>query len=246
MITWPAALAYCDGLDWGGYDDWRLPDEFELQSIVSVIDSTLQIDSAVFPETPASSSSRYHWTSSSYSGEEDRAWVVSFYITGSGVTYTNSSDYDSYRRYLRCVRGDPAPRPSNVFTRDTSASNEPLVQDAATGLMWQGCPSGLTGTSCEVGETLSYTWQEALTYCEGLTWAGHDNWRLPSVVELRSIVDTRMYTPAIDTMAFPATLWEGFWTSSSRSAVAYSVSFDSGAAVESNKTTSALHVRCVL
>ena len=32
-------------------------------------------------------------------------------------------------------------------------------------------------------------WCEALTYCENLSLAGHDDWRLPNVLELLSIVD---------------------------------------------------------
>ncbi len=33
-LNWEAALAYTEGLDFAGYDDWRLPDAKELQSIV--------------------------------------------------------------------------------------------------------------------------------------------------------------------------------------------------------------------
>lgn len=33
-MDWPAALAYCEGLQLAGHDDWRLPNAKELQSIV--------------------------------------------------------------------------------------------------------------------------------------------------------------------------------------------------------------------
>ncbi|MDP6494955.1 MAG: DUF1566 domain-containing protein [Dehalococcoidia bacterium] len=33
-LNWQAALAYCENLDYAEYDDWRLPDAKELQSIV--------------------------------------------------------------------------------------------------------------------------------------------------------------------------------------------------------------------
>ena len=39
-------------------------------------------------------------------------------------------------------------------------------------------------------------WQQALEWAEGLTYAGHSDWRLPSVKELQSIVD---YTRSPDT-----------------------------------------------
>lgn len=41
-------------------------------------------------------------------------------------------------------------------------------------------------------------WCEALAYCENLTFAGHDDWRLPNIRELQSIVDYGRFTLAID------------------------------------------------
>src|SRR6185295_7572041 len=42
------------------------------------------------------------------------------------------------------------------------------------------------------------TWCGALAYCEGLTLAGHDDWRLPNVMELVSLVDYGRSQPAIE------------------------------------------------
>jgi hypothetical protein len=33
-------------------------------------------------------------------------------------------------------------------------------------------------------------WQDALAYCQNLSWAGYEDWRLPNAKELHSIVDT--------------------------------------------------------
>jgi hypothetical protein len=49
--------------------------------------------------------------------------------------------------------------------------------DPATTLEWQDPPKKTTDF-----------WQPALDYCEGLAWAGHDDWRLPSISELRTLV----------------------------------------------------------
>ena len=52
------------------------------------------------------------------------------------------------------------------------------ITDEATGLMWAQEDSGD-----------SMNWESALSYCEDLTTAGYDDWRLPDVKELQSIVD---------------------------------------------------------
>ncbi|MDD5306965.1 MAG: DUF1566 domain-containing protein [Deltaproteobacteria bacterium] len=101
------------------------------------------------------------------------------------------------------------------FTRDTSVANEPIVTDKVTGLMWQGCARGLIGDSCGTGSAAYGDWASALAYCDGLSWGGHADWRLPDVYELLSIVDEGTYSPSIDTSAFPATPSNWFWSSSS-------------------------------
>jgi hypothetical protein len=65
------------------------------------------------------------------------------------------------------------------------------VTDTGTGLMWQ---QGISGV---------YIWQEALSYCENLSLAGYDDWRLPNIHELQSLVDYNSYNPAINTLYFP-------------------------------------------
>lgn len=45
-LEWDDALEYCNGLTLGGYDDWRLPDAHELQSIVDYSRSPDETNSA--------------------------------------------------------------------------------------------------------------------------------------------------------------------------------------------------------
>jgi hypothetical protein len=49
--------------------------------------------------------------------------------------------------------------------------------DSVTNLCWENPPS-----------TLRFTWDEALTYCDDLTASGHDDWRLPKIQELISLI----------------------------------------------------------
>jgi hypothetical protein len=69
------------------------------------------------------------------------------------------------------------------------------ITDNATGLEWVADP-----TAAGVGGT--YSWADAITACEDLTYAGHSDWRLPNVKELQSIVDFSRVAPAIDTTYF--------------------------------------------
>ncbi|MGB8297967.1 MAG: DUF1566 domain-containing protein [Polyangia bacterium] len=78
------------------------------------------------------------------------------------------------------------------------------VTDTVTGLMWQKA----------VSATATYTLAQAVAYCPTLTLAGHSDWRLPSLVELFSIVDAGQSNPSINGTYFPSTPANWFWSSS--------------------------------
>lgn len=61
-----------------------------------------------------------------------------------------------------------------------------IVTDSITKLQWQ---------DDAVGEQMS--WQEAIKHCEGLSLDGYSDWRLPTINELKSIIDRSKYEPAI-------------------------------------------------
>lgn len=96
------------------------------------------------------------------------------------------------------------------FSVDKSVRNEPVVIDNNTGLEWQQKLSKPI-TSCF---SYSYPCEEAFDYCENLSYGGHDDWRLPTILELHSIVDSEKVNPAINTYYFPDTPPEYFISSS--------------------------------
>ena len=57
---------------------------------------------------------------------------------------------------------------------------------------------------------------QAVTFCADSTIAGYDDWRVPTIHELLSLLDVTTTKPAIDVHAFPGTLDEysrGFFSS---------------------------------
>ena len=107
--------------------------------------------------------------------------------------------------------------------------------------------AGLQGSGCTEEAAAADTWDQALAYCEGLSWGDHSDWRLPDMYALDSIVDAGRISPAIDTDAFPETPRGLFWSSSSYaddSSYGRSISFGSSK-VGSVYKTNVCFIRCV-
>jgi hypothetical protein len=99
-----------------------------------------------------------------------------------------------------CVMPNPASSGlPNPAVYDTSITG--TVFDRLTGLMWQRS-AGSTPSS-----------QAAATAaCTASRLGGYADWRLPTVLELVSIVDYTAISPSIDSAAFPGTTANLFWT----------------------------------
>ena len=115
-----------------------------------------------------------------------------------------------------------APNPTHY-----TDNGDGTITDDVTGLMWQ---KTLPITS----PPPYWRWADGLLYCQGLRLAGFDNWRLPSAIELLSIVDYGHANPAIDQTVFPNTPALTFWTSTTTASAAGSfwvVLFEDGRAI---------------
>ncbi len=84
---------------------------------------------------------------------------------------------------------------------DTSSPD--VVVDLLTGLVWQ-----------LVVDPAGRAWQDAKAFCDCSELGGFDDWRLPSRIELVSLVDFTKTSPAIDAAAFAQTPSDYFWSSS--------------------------------
>ncbi len=154
-----------------------------------------------------------------------------------------------------CYCADPAwaewPMPNSSVDVANGAPNaesytnngDGTVTDNVTGLMWQrATPAG------ELTQT------QAISSCTSLNLAGHNDWRLPSTIELLSIVDYTQSQPAIDGVIFPSTPPQVFVAATPVASASASfgssmcsvwvVSFNDGS-TDCISATGAGYVRCV-
>lgn len=187
----------------GSFGDWRMPSIEELSSIQNMGADLPSIDTRYFPNTAIN----YYWSSTTYANIAATAWWGGFYH----AIVLSSLKESSYS--VRAVRGLPLPE-SNFFD-----NHDGTVTDTTTGLMWEQ----------KTPETMSVaaSWQGALSHCENLIlnndgeWtsgapnasgAKYDDWRLPDVNELKSIVNYDLFNPAIDPV-FEYTEPSLYWSS---------------------------------
>ncbi len=114
------------------------------------------------------------------------------------------------------------------------ASEDKVFADPATGLIWQ-----TTDTKKD--------WEAAVVYCEGLDYANHQDWQLPSIRALETLVVITSSDIAIDLVAFPQTKPSHYWSATTyegRDGAAYAIDFSNGMTISEEKTFE-IYVRCV-
>lgn len=203
--TWREAVEYCENLALAGYSDWRLPTKKELQSIAKYDRFGPVVDTAYFPYS--------HLPDDCYWSVSTRAFLA---LSAWEVCLWNSEvnmDIKSEHNYVRAVRGRIL---EFGHFRDNGDST---VADMTTGLMWQQT------------ETEAMTWEKALAYCENLNLAGYNDWRLPNIRELLSLVDDIRCDPSINTAYFPGCRPSIYWSSTTHThypGFAWYIGFDDG------------------
>lgn len=126
---------------------------------------------------------------------------------------------------------------------------EGVVTDEGTGLMWQRVvPAETFSPSNQFDGHLEIV-KQASDYCEALSLAGHDDWRLPTRLELFFLADHGVAKPSIDGAVFPDTPAEVFWTSTRAAVgptVVFAVAFSDGSITyDGDIGPGPVHVRCV-
>lgn len=238
------AIAYCEKLSLANDDNWRLPTIKELYSladfrgeIVNPRDesqNTPYLDTNYF-DFQYDKRMAYigqYWSITKYnrgavhdSENVEAAFGFNFadghikaYETGY-VFGTDNKSIHAPGNYVRCVKGK-----ENVYGVNNFVDNgNGTVTDNATGLMWQSEDDGIRKN-----------WQDALIYAKKANLAGYDDWRLPNVKELQSIVkydgnvgefpaiDTRFFTLSGDN-SIKDPMW--VWTNTTQGDFKYSADY---------------------
>ena len=162
-------------------------------------------------------------------------------------------------QYASNTASKPASAPAKALIDGRYRDNgDGTITDAKTNLTWMRCSLGQqwTGSTC-AGLAMEMDWNDALKTAMSFSYAGHSDWRVPTVDELDTLVqcsagrspsarpngkfvaDTdgschgnEFSNPKININAFPNTPIVGFFWSSSpntdHSGYAWGVYFDSG------------------
>ncbi len=204
-MTMREALDYVKTVNNGGHTDWRLPNRKELRSLCDFS----KYDPALPEGHPFTNvQSLNYWSSTSYAGYADCAWVVDMYSAYFDV-YIKASYY-----YVWPVRyaGNGAielPRTGQTTCYDEGANKidcsgtgqdgelqagaawpsprfddngDGTMTDKLTGLIWPK----------DANNRFRMTWNEAVLYVVKLNrenYLGKNDWRLPNINELESLIN---------------------------------------------------------
>jgi len=217
LVSQGAATAYCADTTTMGLDDWRLPSRIELVSLFDLAGGTGGSTGAALQDLPQA------------------LWTHQTHPAGPGYTVGVPTRLVSYviptdaSAWPLCVRGG---KTSDAVRYGWIAGQ---VIDSLTRLSWHRASDSVPARRFD----------DAATFCAQSTLAGHDDWRLPSVKELATIVDLTV-TITIHAPAFPNTPGEPFWTATPSSAPdkMMSIKFVGGFSEPRSKNDFA-RVRCV-
>lgn len=190
--------------NFAGKTDWRLPSTWELATIVDYDNHFPAVNSAVFPNTPTST---FFWSGIPFAGHAAYAWFVDF--NGGSVGHAERDK----SAFVRLVRGGRPLRNLSTPSADFTDNGDGTVYHKLTGLTWKRCTEGQnwTGSACRgLGSFNTYDQASALTS----NFAGKNDWRLPNIQELLSIVETGATKPTINTAIFPNTSNSLHWSAS--------------------------------
>ena len=209
----PAWVAKVNATNWGGYSDWRLPTLKELYSLfdcggtdpssftgsdTSVLTPFIDTNYFLFAWGNTAAGERlvdqqYASSTTFILNPSESGYQKMFGVNFSdgrikGYDLTDALSHLLKTFYVQLVRGSTGYGVNN-FTNNGDGT----ITDLSTGLMWSQADNGTR-----------LMWSNALAWVQAknaANYLGHDDWRMPNVKELQSIVN---YSNAPDYNGLPA------------------------------------------
>jgi hypothetical protein len=197
-MTFENAITYCNTLTLGGLSGWRLPTPIEAYSILNHQNSNPAINTNFFTLTTA----EYWWTSAYENNSTAKVWCTN---SGGGIgnhpKIETVSAGGTKKFHTRAVRNITSPTTiANHFTDNGDGT----ITDNLTQLIWQKIPNANL-----------FTWEQAISYAEGLTIGTNADWRLPNIKELQSINNELTTNPSVFAPYFSSVGVHNYWSSTS-------------------------------
>jgi len=92
-----------------------------------------------------------------------------------------------------------------------------------------------------------FNWNSAKKYCEDLKYGSRDDWKLPTIYQLKTLIDYNKYNPATVTNLIDIKIYNYYWSSSiddKNSSLALGILFKDGND-DFRKKTDKLYLLCL-
>jgi hypothetical protein len=214
----------------GSYNDWRLPNVNELESLVNygISDTSKWLNTQGFVNMKSSS----YWSSTTYQAGTSQSWVISmnngagsmsgkyntvYFLPVRDVVPGNPQELSSTGQTMSYAQGDDGyiqagfDLPSLRF----NDNGDGTATDNLTGLMWLKDGGCFRKSWSTIFNTIKdFNSNPEFYNCLGYT-ASYTDWRLPNVKELESLVNYGVADSAIwlNSQGFVNTKSSSYWAS---------------------------------
>ncbi len=210
-MKWSEGITYCYNLSECGFKDWKMPNIDELRTLIQgcsgsitggacpisekadkLAQSDYQIGNCVCEINDynltighsklcdSTDDLSYCYSSSKLSNNSDFVWVID---VNHGTIY-----YDDHvsENYIRCIRGEIVPEDGGMpsYTNDNEISECSRTQT----ILGAPCKDSSSNLIWSTKAYRSMNWQDAIDYCNKLSGGGSSNWHLPTISELRTLI----------------------------------------------------------